>query len=328
MSRSYISTSLVSITFLLLSSVFLPCFASTEDSQLLREKQIFEQGVLFLNQGKYSESANEFTKLIDKHPDMADAYKNRGAAYMKLGLYPLAISDFEKALLLDENVMGLHSNLGVAYFYQKQYQKAILHYDHEIKKIPNSYFAYFNRAICRSELGNLKQSLADVNAALEIKPDLYQAICFKGDTLAKMNNIPEAKKTYQEAIKLAPDQEYAREKLAQIQPVSKQNTPKNIQKKTSNIKKHLPQKKKPPKVLELYELQAGAYDKKENAEEICETLKDLGYITRIIKKNMPNGAILYTVRTGKFLSREDAEKEVKQFNKKTGLKAHTIRISL
>ncbi len=314
---------------LLLCFLLLPCISQAEDANSAKERQLFENGVQLLNQGKYSEAANEFTQLIDAHPDMAGAYKNRGAAYMKLGLYPLAIMDFEKALLLDDNAMGLHSNLGVAYFYQGEYEKAIEHYDHEIKKIPKSYFAYFNRAICWSELGDLKKSLADTNKALEIKPDLYEAICFKGDILTKMKDTKKAKKAYQQAMKLSPDQTYAKEKLAQLQ---QGHSASGMKKKTPPAKEHQPDTRPHEKLFAIYELQAGACGERGNAEKICQTLHDLGYATRIIKQDMPDGKILYTVRTGKFLSRTDAAKGVKRFKQKTGIKAmikkYTTRLSL
>ncbi len=305
--------SIFSFLYLLCS----PCMAEIPDSA--QERQLFEQGVAFLRQGKYSESVNEFTKLISLLPDMPGAYKNRGAAYMKLGLYPLAIADFEKTLSLDEHAAGLHSNLGVAYFYQGEYQKAIEHYNQEIQYTPDSYFAYFNRSICWSNLGNLKQSLADVEKTLSIKPDLYQAVCFKGDILVEMKKFVQAKSAYEQAIKLDASQTYARDRLAEL-PDSSPATPPQKQKKQTQKKKHSAVKPHDHKI-QIYELQAGAYGKRENAEKICETLRDLGYATRISPQKMDNGKVCYSVRTGKFISYPEAKKGMERFKKKTTINA-------
>ncbi len=310
-----------------------PCLAELPDTD--QGRQLFQQGVLLLRQGRYPDAVNEFTKLITIMPDMAGAYKNRGAAYMKLGLYPLAIADFEKTLSLDKDATGLHSNLGVACFYQGEYQKAIDHYNQEIQRSPDSYFAYFNRSICWSNLGNLEKSLADVEKAIDMKPDLYEAVCFKGDLLVEMKQLHQAKSVYKQAMKLDSSQPYARERLAAIDGVKNSDSkipalspkaPKKPGKRVKSPRKGTKKKKHkappiPSHTIQIYELQTGAYGKRENAKEICETLQDLGYSTRIGTQKMANNKIWYTVRTGKFLSYPEAKKEMERFRKKTGIKA-------
>ncbi len=307
-----------------------PCLAEIPDTA--QGRQLFEQGVALLRQGKYAESVNEFTKLIDIMPDMPGAYKNRGAAYMKLGLYPLAIADFEKTLSLDEHAPGLHSNLGVAYFYQNEYQKAIEHYNQELQQTPDSYFAYFNRSICWANLGKLEQSMADVEKTLAIKPDLYQAVCFKGDILVEMKKFVQAKAVYEQAMKLEPSQAYAPDRLAALPgaetkradtkpPVLTPAVPPKKSRKQTQKKNLRTTGKASSHKIQIYELQAGAYDKRENAKKICETLQDLGYATRLSTRKTDNDKVCYSVRTGKFLSYPEAKKGMERFKEKTGINA-------
>ncbi len=315
------------ILFCFLYLLCCPCLAQIPDTA--QERQLFEQGVDLLRQGKYPESVNEFTKLIALMPDLPGAYKNRGAAYMKLGLYPLAIADFEKTLSLDDHAAGLHSNLGVAYFYQGEYKKAIDHYNKEIQQTPDSYFAYFNRSICWSNLGKLEQSLADVEKTLAIKPDLYQAVCFKGDVLAEMKKFARAKSAYEQAMKLDPSQTYAGDRLAELAG-AKISDPKEPDHSPAPHKKN-PTRQKPKKAdtasevsrhkIQIYELQAGVYDQKENAKKICETLQDLGYATRLTIRETEKNKVCYAVRTGKFLSYPEAKKGMERFREKTGIRA-------
>jgi tetratricopeptide (TPR) repeat protein len=74
---------------------------------------LYNRGLNLLRSEQFIESANSFSTLIKRMPDLAIAYKSRGAAYYHLERYELAKTDLEKALTLDVNLGGTHLYLGL-----------------------------------------------------------------------------------------------------------------------------------------------------------------------------------------------------------------------
>ena len=208
---------------------------------------LFDNGISEFQKGRYQDAVFWFTKLIEKEPFNAKAYKNRGVARLSLQKYDMAIEDlnsalnpdpqmeditgslgpswhykeeykkamedFNSALNLDPELEGIHSNIGVAWYYAKEYKKAIAEYDQEIEQHPENYSAFFNRAISWVELKEYAKALKDLNSVLNIKPDEYWAIAYQGDIYAVMNNPVAARESYLAAMGLNTGNKYARDRL-------------------------------------------------------------------------------------------------------------------
>ena len=74
---------------------------------------LYNRGLNLLRSEQFIESVNSFSTLIKRMPDLAIAYKSRGAAYYHLERYELAKTDLEKALTLDVDLGGTHLYLGL-----------------------------------------------------------------------------------------------------------------------------------------------------------------------------------------------------------------------
>ena len=59
------------------------------------------QGVVFLKQGQNDRAIADFNEAVERDPNFAKAYCNRGVAYYNKSLYDKAIGDFNKCLELD-----------------------------------------------------------------------------------------------------------------------------------------------------------------------------------------------------------------------------------
>lgn len=276
-------------------------------------KEVFEKGVLLLKEDKYQEAVDTFTELILMAPDNPDAYKNRGVAYMKLNQYDLAIADFERTKELNPDLKGLYSNLGVAWYYKADYPRAIENYDKEISLSPDNYFAWFNRAICRAELNETGESLADINQTLVLSPEFYLALCLKGDLHVKLNQPQEARQTYERAIELEPDQAYARDQLAKLDPGSKEEG------QDKALSDPLPASHVQDSVQGEYELQTGAFSIRENALAMQKKLEAKGYTARIVESPRPGQAPWYLVKTGSYKGREEAGQAGALLKKELGM---------
>ncbi len=300
---------------IILSFILLSLFLNTSINAET-EIEIFDNGVKSFKQGSYQQAIDKFTKLIERSPDNADAYKNRGVSYMKVGEFDLAIKDFEKAKEIFPELKGLYSNLGVAWYYKKKYAKAIENYDIEINMAPENSVAYFNRALCLSELDKNDKALEDLTKTLEIKPNFYWAICYKADLLAKTGKTDEAIKTYKKAIEKNSKGTYARERLALIQGKEKiKDKPKPmVAKKESTPSSPAPE-------FDGFSLQAGAFLNSENANRMKEKLIANGFDSRVLTLNDSKKKTWYLVRSGNYKTKAEAKKDKPRLDQKMGVKS-------
>ena len=57
-----------------------------------------------------NKAIDDYTKVIELHPDMAEAYYNRGFPYYKLEQYDKALKDWDKAIEIDPNNLDAIDN--------------------------------------------------------------------------------------------------------------------------------------------------------------------------------------------------------------------------
>ena len=309
------------IIFLIALSICLCTFVFAQSSQ----RELFEKGVESLRLEKYQEAVDVLTKFIEIDPEYADVYKNRGVAYMKQKNYDLAIKDFEKAKKILPQLSGVHSNLGVAWYCKKKYGKAIENYSIEINLAPEDYFLYFNRALCYAELGENQKGLKDLVQSLELKPDFYLAICFKGDLLIKEGEEVQAKKAYEKAFIIEPEQIYAKEKLERLNHKEKKFAG---AKKPDLFPKHkfkLASQKKTALGKGKFSVQVGAFQNENYALKMKDKLIRNGYDARILILSGAKGKTWYLVRVGLFSKADDARQTVLSLKEKVEIKDAIVR---
>ena len=295
------------IILLVLLSVFCHtfCFAETE-------KELFDNGVLLFKQGQYQEAIDKFSGLIEIAPGNADAYKNRGVCYMKQEKFDLAIADFETARELFPELRGLYSNIGVAWYYKKEYEKAIKNYDIEIEMAPENYVAHFNRALCLAELQKDKEALDALSRTLDLKPDFYWALCYKGDLFARAGDVAKAAESYETALKNDPNNAYAKDKLALLNVKDKETiTPKP---KDSAPVVHAGSDK-------MLSLQVGAFLNQPNADKVKKKLIENGFDADILNLKDTKGRNWYLVRSGIYSSSNGAKKAAVKIKEKFGIES-------
>ena len=101
-----------------------PTPSPPETTTELESLFIYNSAVLALRIEEYNDSANKFTQVIRRMPDLAIAYKGRAAAYYYDGRIDLAKEDLHKALSLDVDLGGAHLYLGLIYKDEGDLQKA------------------------------------------------------------------------------------------------------------------------------------------------------------------------------------------------------------
>lgn len=112
------------------------------DTEVLSTHQLaathVNRGVLYLVQRLYGQARNDFDQAAAIEPGLGEAYVNRGAALLGLGHPAEAVADIDRGLA----------------FSPEQPEKA-----------------YFNRAVAKERLNDLKGAYLDYLKAAELKPD-------------------------------------------------------------------------------------------------------------------------------------------------------------
>ena len=122
---------------------------------------------------------NDFDKVCPEY------YNERGRCYEKMGQLNEALCDYEQAIILDEkndkkNGRFHHNKAKILCHPQiKDYESAIKCFSQALpiigKDNETKYEIYLQRGICYKEIGNLKDSITDLQAALAIYPDRPEA---------------------------------------------------------------------------------------------------------------------------------------------------------
>ncbi len=101
------------------------------------------------------------TEAIQRDPNDAKAYDDRGVAYEAKGEIDKAIADYTEALRLDPKSSAAYYNRGIAYAKKSELDKAIADYTEAIGLNPKLGVAYSNRAAAYAKKGEKAKAEED-----------------------------------------------------------------------------------------------------------------------------------------------------------------------
>ena len=166
------------------------------------------RGISYKNLGRYDEAIADYNRAIELKPDFAYAFNNRGVAYGNLGRYVEAIADYNRAIELKPDYAEALNNRGVAYDDLGRYDEAIADYNRAIDLKPDLADALNNRGISYKNLGRYNEAIADYNRAIELKPDDAEVLNNRGIAYGNLGRYDEAIADFNRAIELKPDYAY------------------------------------------------------------------------------------------------------------------------
>ncbi len=155
-------------------AIFLAMLAKNRSSQTLNDL-----GVVYFKQAKLDSAWEKFNDALNQEPVYSGAYFNRGVTNARLGHYRQAIEDYERLIKINPNHFEAHFNLGVAYIKQKKYQQAIDTLAHtatlaggarKARALYNQGFAY-----TKLEGEHRDQARKLFQQAIRVKPDYIEA---------------------------------------------------------------------------------------------------------------------------------------------------------
>ncbi len=200
-------------------------------------------GLALLEAGQYLGALGELLEADKYAPNNPETNYYLGIAYNGRGLRDMALERFQKAVSLKENYSEAHNYIGVIYMDMGQWQKAIDAFDQALKNylyatpvlaLYNSGWAYYNlqnynmamsryqQALRQDPIAslqpriekniglvyvkqsNLTQARVHFERSLKLDPSLYDAHFFLGETYLKIHDTENAKKSFRQVVRLAP----------------------------------------------------------------------------------------------------------------------------
>jgi tetratricopeptide (TPR) repeat protein len=144
----------------------LPRSSESSGGEATDENFLNELASEAVRQRRYPEALGLLTQLIDRCPERAVYYSNRGLVYLWLGQPQVALADCSRAIALE----------------------------------PELDQAYNNRAMCHTALGNLVAALADYEHAVDLNPFNNRARINLGATLRQIGDFDRALDCLEEAL--------------------------------------------------------------------------------------------------------------------------------
>ncbi|MBD2504574.1 tetratricopeptide repeat protein [Anabaena azotica] len=154
---------------------------------------------------KYEGAIEMFEAAIVLNPNFAEAYNNRGLARLKIchkSEFPKIVEDYNQAITSLSFANALNPNLLEAYQtradiyknYIGDFDAAMQDYQKIISLEPNHVEPYINIAHIHFALGNLEESLGQLEQALLIDSDCPEAYCGRGTVRFHLGDKEGAKK--------------------------------------------------------------------------------------------------------------------------------------
>lgn len=131
-------------------------------------RELNESGIEKLKNEDFKGALEDFTKAIERDPELAEAYLHRGYVYGNKGELQEALADFNQAIAIDSAYIEAYYNRGFIYHFFEDYHKAGADFDKVIELNPEDTEAYVIRAMNHARLNDSEGELADLKTAARL----------------------------------------------------------------------------------------------------------------------------------------------------------------
>ncbi len=195
----------MNLKFLL--SIVLFSFSLLGFSQNL--KSALKNGQTLLANQKYQEASNAFTEALTYDAKNTEALILRGTCYENLKKFKAAAEDYNKASTIDPGNNDIAEKIANVNLLSGEYKTAITQYSILALNKKKAFNAYRQMAWAKINIKDFKGALNDIEAALKIENEDFNANFYKGIILDSIGNYASALKSYEKAINnLMKDKKY------------------------------------------------------------------------------------------------------------------------
>ena len=191
-------------------------FAPTPEPETASEDgaALVALGEQAFNLGSYEVALGFYDQLLQRQPDLAEAWLKRGNVLDALGHYGEAVQSYERYGSGIENILSSSTANDSNALFEKgnallnlgRYEEAIAAYDAALTIKPDKHDALSNKGVALVKLGRYEEAIIAYDAALMIKPDDHRALTNKGAVLCDfLGRFEEAIVAFDAALAIKPD---------------------------------------------------------------------------------------------------------------------------
>ncbi len=179
---------------------------SSKDKHLEDELQaLLVKGVQAHQAGRLEEAEIAYRRILDSHPDHADANHLLGTIAHQVGDHLSAIQLIAKAIQANPRAAPFHNNKGNAEKALGKLEDAVASYQKAITLKPDDDEALSNLGLTLAELGRFEEAVNSFEASLRINPGLFGLHVKLGLVLKDMGRLDEAIGHFRQAVTAHPE---------------------------------------------------------------------------------------------------------------------------
>ncbi|HSY43099.1 MAG TPA: tetratricopeptide repeat protein, partial [Candidatus Acidoferrum sp.] len=185
------------LVFLALAAAMAGCSPAGTHA-LLKGKQL-------LDQGDYSDAADEFKEATEYMVTNAEAWNYLGVAEQQSGQLEEAASAYQRALELDRDLSEAHYNLGCLWLEQNKLDDAVSEFTAYTLRRVNAPEGWLKLGLAQLRMHNVLPAEKSFSTALYLSPNNAEALNGLGLARMQRNRQEEAAKFFQAAVQNHPD---------------------------------------------------------------------------------------------------------------------------
>ena len=163
------------------------------------------EGVRHHNAGRLEEAEAMYRRVLEAHPDNADALHLLGVAARQAGRHDMAVDLIQQAIARNGRNPSFHANLGTALEVSGRREDAMAAYRRAIAIRPDYPEAYFKLGAALRAADKPNDAVQAFRRAIKIKPDYAEAYNELGALLRAGRKTDMAIEALRRAIKIKPD---------------------------------------------------------------------------------------------------------------------------
>jgi tetratricopeptide (TPR) repeat protein len=162
-------------------------------------------GLLDNGTGNYEAAAREFEEALKIEPTSDRGYVGLAQAEEQLGKFTEAEKTYQKAIALRPNYGAAYNWLGSFYFNRGRYDDAMRMFRAMVDLTPDAFLGYSNLGGDYVMEGRYAEALEPLKTSIGIRPT-FEAYSNLGTAYYGLEQYAEAARTYEQAVKLNPQQ--------------------------------------------------------------------------------------------------------------------------
>lgn len=184
------------------------------EARIASIKTNFSAGVEAANAGRHDEAIAKFNEVLVEAPKCVECHTNIAAVHLQRKEYDLAEAAYKRAIEIAPNSSEAYNGLATVYNAQKKFDQAA-EASAQAQKLGGaaggaaSASSVFNQGVIAWNASRIADAKKSFEEAVRLDPNLADAHYWLGMANLNEGNMPDAAKSFQAYLKLAPTGQYA-----------------------------------------------------------------------------------------------------------------------